>query len=94
MNNNTNDTTVQKLLDSVRAQLTRAGVTGPSDTLTLLTAKELGLVQGKRGRGGGTFPTDAGLNSLGLDVATFRSQVSSEKGLTKAQTTGAETNEQ
>ena len=48
-----NKEVVNKLLDVVRAKLqVGAGVAAPSAELTLLTAKELKLVMGKRGRDG------------------------------------------
>jgi len=80
-----NKEVVNKLLDVVRAKLqVGAGVAAPSAELTLLTAKELNLVMGKRGRDGGTFPTDTGLETLGLDVSKFRTEETVARELVKA----------
>lgn len=82
----TNTEAVNQLLSSVRTKLTGLGLTEPSEELTLLTAKELKLVVGKRGRDGGTFPTDAGLSVVGVtDVAAFRAAATSERELARAE---------
>ncbi len=75
---------VEKLLTNVREKLSSLGVSTPSDELTLQAAKELNLVVGKRGRDGGTFPTDAGLQTLGLDVTSFRAEETVARELVKA----------
>lgn len=76
---------VQKLLTNVRERLqVSLGVTTPSEELTLQAAKELNLVVGKRGRDGGTFPTDAGLEYLGFDVTKFRADETVERELVRA----------
>jgi hypothetical protein len=85
-----NKQAVSQLLDFVRTKLQiHVGLDTPSDELTLQTAKELNLVVGKRGRDGGTFPTDKGLNTLGLDIASYRATETTVKA---AKTRGSTTN--
>jgi hypothetical protein len=49
-----------------------------SDTLIRI-AKECSLIEGRRGRGDGFYPTDAGLEFVGQDVAVYREQEEKEK---------------
>lgn len=44
----------------------------PSEAITLAMAKDLKLVEGKRGIGGGYFPTDEGLEFVGVNVEAYR----------------------
>jgi hypothetical protein len=84
-----NKQAVSQVLDFVRTKLqTHVGLATPSDELTLQTAKELKLVVGKRGRDGGTFPTDEGLKTIGVDVTTFRATETTVKA---AKTRGSTT---
>lgn len=76
---------VNTLLDNTRNRLMSVGVATPSDELVLLTAKELNLVVGKRGRDGGTFATDQGLQTLGVDITEFRVTEAADRELVRAE---------
>lgn len=87
-----NKQAVSQLLDFVRTKLqTYVGLDTPSDELTLQTAKELKLVVGKRGRDGGTFPTDEGLKTIGVDVASYRATETTLKAAKTRATTKVDT---
>ena len=76
----TSQATVVKIATKVQSALQMQFATKmifESDLLIDLS-KQLGLIHGKRGRGGGWEPTDAGLIFVGISVQSYRNAQAQE----------------
>lgn len=84
---------VEKILETVAANIEKGlSFANPSEQLVLLAAKEMGLIVGKRGIGGGYFPTDEGLVYIEEDVAEYHAQQKAAEEAAEASRKDAEKN--
>ncbi len=67
-----------KLQSHVTGRLPKNSYSVPTTDTLLLLAKDLGFIEGKRGRQGGFVPTDNGLEFMGVSVEEFRAKEARE----------------
>ncbi len=63
-----------KLQSLVTGRLPKGHYSVPTADTLLALAKDLGFIEGKRGRAGGFEPTDDGLEFMGVNVEEFRAK--------------------
>lgn len=76
--NTSHSTIVVGILAKVQAHITGRLARGrykiPSSDTLIAVARDLGFIEGRRGRAGGFEPTDEGLEFMGFSVEEFRSK--------------------